>query len=160
MSRSNYLWAGPWRMPRRAPAMGGSRVFQGRIAPGHSPRCQRLANQSLLETDVDREVPEHGLGAAGVRGVTGCAGVGGDGDPTATDADMHLGSRALLADPDVDSVAGCRYANRGACDRSRRALRRIGCSASSRLATSRICGGSVYARAQVRGVSVSYPIRR
>jgi len=118
-----------------------------------------VANQSLLETDVDREVPEHGLGAAGVRGVTGCAAIGGDGDPTATDADMHLGSRALLADPDVDSVAGCRYANRGACDCSRRALRRIGCSASSRLATSRICGGSVYARAQVGGVSVSYPIR-
>src|SRR4029078_5618628 len=105
------------------------------------------------------EAPEQGCGAAGGGGVTGCAGVGGDGDPTATDADMHLGSRALLADPDVDAVAGCRYANRAPCGCSRRALRRIGCSASSRLATSRICGGSVYARAQVGGVSVSYPIR-
>jgi len=70
--------------------MGGFRVFQGRIAPGHSPRCQRVT-ESLLETDVDREVPDHRLGAAGVRGVTGCAGVGGDGDPTATDAGIHLG---------------------------------------------------------------------
>ena len=103
-------------MPRRAPAMGGSRVIQSRIAPGHSSRCQRVTKEWLLETELDREVPNHRRGAAGVRGVTGCAGVGGDGDPTATDANVHLGSRALLADPDVDAVAGCRYANRGACD--------------------------------------------
>ena len=66
---------------------------------------------------------------------------------------------ALLADPDVDAVARCRYANRGACDGHRRASRRIGCCASSRLAATRICAGSVYARAQVCGVSVSYSTR-